>query len=244
MNTLQSSLRGCLGLARRRSPSWRCCCSGRPIGAAPSRAPRLPKPPSRRSRCRCRSCRNISRRRRRTRTATPSSARCSIRRGGPHPTAMAEAAKPKIQRGQFALSGTLMVDGKATAFLREVNGGKSRRVTQGETVNGMVVAEIRPDRVRLTVGEESEDLALKVATDRRPRSSPSSRPRLPRAPPKQQPPRRPRRRSRTRWPSGGARRARPKPRPRGRGTGSAGPDRTGRPGGGARTCSPRRQRRR
>ena len=68
-----------------------------------------------------------------------------------------------MQRGQFALSGTLMVDGKATAFLREVNGGKSRRVTQGESVNGMVVAEIRPDRVRLTLGDESEELALKVA---------------------------------------------------------------------------------
>lgn len=82
----------------------------------------------------------------------------------PAPTALAESAKPKIQRGQFALSGTLMVDGKAIAFLRETSGGKSRRVTQGETINGMVVAEIRPDRVRLTLGDESEELSLKLAT--------------------------------------------------------------------------------
>ncbi|HTQ01897.1 MAG TPA: hypothetical protein VMN56_21440 [Casimicrobiaceae bacterium] len=82
----------------------------------------------------------------------------------PAPTAVADAAKPKLQRGQFTLSGTLVVDGKATAFLREVSGGKSRRVAQGETVNGMVISEIRPDRVRLTVGDESEDLILKVAT--------------------------------------------------------------------------------
>ena len=81
----------------------------------------------------------------------------------PAPTAVADAAKPKLQRGQFTLSGTLVVDGKATAFLREVNGGKSRRVAQGETVNGMVITDIRPDRVRLTVGDESEDLILKVA---------------------------------------------------------------------------------
>lgn len=81
----------------------------------------------------------------------------------PAPAAMAEAAKPRIQRGQFALSGTLLVDGRATAILRETAGGKSRRVTQGETVNGMLVADIRPDRVRLTLGDESEELALKIA---------------------------------------------------------------------------------
>jgi len=81
----------------------------------------------------------------------------------PAPTAAAEAAKPKMQRGQFALAGTLLVDGKATAILREAAGGKSRRVMQGETVNGMLVAEVRPDRVRLTLGDESEELALKLA---------------------------------------------------------------------------------
>mgnify|MGYP003374719301 FL=1 len=81
----------------------------------------------------------------------------------PAPSAVAEAAKPKMQRGQFALAGTLLVEGKATAILRETAGGKSRRVLQGETVNGMVVAEVRPDRVRLTLGDESEELALKLA---------------------------------------------------------------------------------
>ena len=81
----------------------------------------------------------------------------------PAPTAVAEAAKPKMQRGQFTLQGTLMVDGKATAFLRETNGGKSRRVAQGEQINGLVVAEVRPDRVRLALGDETEELALKVA---------------------------------------------------------------------------------
>lgn len=80
------------------------------------------------------------------------------------PTVVADTTKPKIQRGQFALSGTLVVDGKATAYLREVSGGKTRRVSQGETVNGMVVAEIRTDRIRLAMGDESEDLVLKVAT--------------------------------------------------------------------------------
>jgi len=81
----------------------------------------------------------------------------------PAPVALAAAGTPRLQRGQFALSGTLVVDGKATAFLRETTGGKSRRVAQGETVNGMVVTEIKTDRIRLTLGDESEELALKLA---------------------------------------------------------------------------------
>ncbi|MFO1311900.1 MAG: hypothetical protein U1F41_07515 [Burkholderiales bacterium] len=81
----------------------------------------------------------------------------------PAPVAVAEAAKPKMQRGQFTLAGTIVVEGKTTAFLKEVNGGKPRRVGQGETINGMTVALVGPDRVKLTLGDESEDLVLKVA---------------------------------------------------------------------------------
>ncbi len=84
----------------------------------------------------------------------------------PAPTLVVEAAKPRMQRGQFALTGTLMVDGKNTAFLRETNGGRSRRVTQGETINGLVVAEVKPDRVKLAMGEEVEELVLRVTTRR------------------------------------------------------------------------------
>ena len=81
----------------------------------------------------------------------------------PAPVAPADAGKKRLQAGQFVLTGTLIIDGKATAFLRENAGGKSRRVAQGEQVNGMTVAEVKPDRVKLTMGDESEDLVLKVA---------------------------------------------------------------------------------
>jgi hypothetical protein len=81
----------------------------------------------------------------------------------PAPAAMAEVAKPKMQRGQFTLSGTIVVDGKTTAFLKETNGGKPRRVGQGEVINGMTVSAIGADRVKLSLGDESEDLVLKVA---------------------------------------------------------------------------------
>ncbi len=89
------------------------------------------------------------------------------RRPAPAPAAP-EAAKPKMQRGQFVLTGTTMVEGKSTAFLREVNGGKSRRVHQGESVNGLLVAEVKPDRVKLTMGDESEELVLKVIANSKP----------------------------------------------------------------------------
>jgi hypothetical protein len=81
----------------------------------------------------------------------------------PAPPPPATGAKSALQAGQFVLTGTTVVDQKATAFLREVNGGRSRRVQQGESINGMLVAEVRPDRVKLTQGGDAEVLTLKVA---------------------------------------------------------------------------------
>ena len=89
----------------------------------------------------------------------------------PAPVA-AQADVGRLQRGQFALTGTMLVDGKSTAFLREVAGNKARRVQAGEKINGMLVADVRPDRVRLTLGDESEELMLKVATNPRPTAPP------------------------------------------------------------------------
>jgi hypothetical protein len=90
----------------------------------------------------------------------------------PAPAAPVTAAS-QMQRGQFALTGTLVIDGKSTAFLREVSGNKSRRVLAGEKVNGMLVAEVKPDRVRLTLGDESEELLLKVGTNPKPTAQPA-----------------------------------------------------------------------
>ena len=81
----------------------------------------------------------------------------------PAPVQAAEGSKPRIARGMFALTGTVVVEGKSTAFLRETAGGKSRRVMQGETVNGMLVREVKADRVVLAQGDETEELTLKVA---------------------------------------------------------------------------------
>ena len=46
-----------------------------------------------------------------------------------------------------------------------MNGGKSRSVHKGDKLNdGMVVAEVQPDRVRLKQGDDVEELSLKIAT--------------------------------------------------------------------------------
>jgi len=101
--------------------------------------------------------------------ATPATQRDMVERAvfnptrRPAPVVAAEAAKKRLQPGQFVLTGTLLIDGKSTALLRESAGGKTRRVIVGEQVNGMLVADVRPDRVKLTLGDESEELFLKVA---------------------------------------------------------------------------------
>jgi len=92
----------------------------------------------------------------------------------PAPAAAQDNANARIQRGQFALTGTTIVDGRSTAFLREVAGNKSRRVHAGETINGMRVAEVKPDRVKFTLGDDSEELVLKVATNPRPTAPPAA----------------------------------------------------------------------
>jgi hypothetical protein len=84
-----------------------------------------------------------------------------------------EAAKPRMQKGQFVLTGTAVVEQKSIAFLRESAGGKSRSVRVGETINGLLVAEVRPDRVRLTMGDDSEELVLKVAAGPRTTTQPA-----------------------------------------------------------------------
>ena len=94
----------------------------------------------------------------------------------PAPVPAQEAAKPVMPRGQFALTGTTVAEGKSTAFLREVNGGRSRRVREGDTLNGMLVAEVKADRVKLTMGGESEELALKVVANSKPTPVPLALP--------------------------------------------------------------------
>jgi hypothetical protein len=81
----------------------------------------------------------------------------------PAPALAGDGGPRQMQRGQFVLTGTAVAGDRHIAFLREVSGGKSRSVRQGEQINGVLVADVRADRVKLTMGDESEELVLKVA---------------------------------------------------------------------------------
>ena len=94
----------------------------------------------------------------------------------PAPAAVAEVAKPRIVRGQFTLTGTTLAGDRSLAFLKETNGGKSRTVKQGDTVNGMLVAEVKSDRVRLTQADDFEEIMLKVVTNPKPTPQPVAPP--------------------------------------------------------------------
>lgn len=84
------------------------------------------------------------------------------RRAAP-PASQTAGSKSAMQQGVYALTGTTVVGNVATAILREVKGGKSHTVHQGETLNGVVVAEVKADHVRLKQGDDVEDLQLRIA---------------------------------------------------------------------------------
>lgn len=86
------------------------------------------------------------------------------RRPAPPAVQTAGPAGGSMQKGMYALTGTSMTGNVATAFLREVKGGKSHTVHRGETLNGIVIADVKPDHVRLKQGNEFEELQLKIGT--------------------------------------------------------------------------------
>jgi len=69
----------------------------------------------------------------------------------------------RLNPGRFQLVGTTVTAERNVAFLKEVAGGKSRVVRQGDEIDGVYVASVTPDRVKLTLVDESEELILKVA---------------------------------------------------------------------------------
>jgi hypothetical protein len=79
------------------------------------------------------------------------------------PTLAVEAARAIMPKGKFVLMGTAVAGDRHIAFLKEVAGGKSRVVKQGEQVNGVLVATVSADRVKFTLGDDSEELVLKAA---------------------------------------------------------------------------------
>ena len=81
----------------------------------------------------------------------------------PAPAQTADNARSSMPKGKFVLTGTAVAGDRHIAFLKEVAGGKSRVVRQGDQINGVLVATVAVDRVRFTQGDDAEELVLKVA---------------------------------------------------------------------------------
>jgi hypothetical protein len=81
----------------------------------------------------------------------------------PPPLPPPEPPKPAMKKDQFVLTGVTIVPEGKFAFLIEKVGGKTRVATEGKEINGIMVKEIRPDRVVLTQYDDTEVLALRVS---------------------------------------------------------------------------------
>lgn len=76
--------------------------------------------------------------------------------------AVAVAAAPAFQRGQFTLQGVIVAGNSRTAMLREKTSGRMHRLETGGEVNGVKVVQIDPAAVTLGMGEERELVPLVV----------------------------------------------------------------------------------
>ncbi len=79
------------------------------------------------------------------------------------PATQTAAGNSAIPHGKYVLTGTTVAGDVATAMLREVAGGKSHTVRKGDKIDGVLVADVTPTSVKLTLGGDSEELQLKVA---------------------------------------------------------------------------------
>ena len=78
------------------------------------------------------------------------------------PLDAAAAAQPAFKHGQFVLQGVTIVGDNRIVLLREKSTGRIHRVELGREVNGIKVAEIKPEAVTLAQGGETEVLTLDV----------------------------------------------------------------------------------
>jgi hypothetical protein len=81
----------------------------------------------------------------------------------PAPVLAADSGPRQIAHGRYQLMGTTVAGESKVAFLKDLGGGKTRAVREGEEIDGMKVAHVTPDRVTFTAGDDSEELFLKVA---------------------------------------------------------------------------------
>jgi len=72
------------------------------------------------------------------------------------------AGAQQMKKGQFVLSGVIIVPGQRLALLRDATTGKSERVEQGKEIRGMLAEQVDAGVVVLKQGSETEELLLMV----------------------------------------------------------------------------------
>ena len=78
------------------------------------------------------------------------------------------AAAPQMPVRRYLLLGTTLSQEGRFAFLKDAAGPRSRLVRKGDQIDGVMVVEIEPDRVRLAAGGQAEEVLLKGFSGQRP----------------------------------------------------------------------------
>lgn len=69
---------------------------------------------------------------------------------------------PTMKKGQFQLLGTTITDEMQAAIVREPVSGRVRQIMLNQTVNGLLLEQIEPDRIVFTQYGDREELRLKI----------------------------------------------------------------------------------
>jgi len=80
----------------------------------------------------------------------------------PAPSAVSPATVAAMAKGQFTLTGVTIVGPLKIALLREKSSGRVIRVEEGNDVNGIKVAQVDAEQVKLTQGGDQEVVQLLV----------------------------------------------------------------------------------
>jgi hypothetical protein len=69
---------------------------------------------------------------------------------------------PAMKKGQFQLLGTIITDEIRAAIVKEVAGAKVRQLELNQTINGLRLEQIEPDKIVFTQYDDREELPLKI----------------------------------------------------------------------------------
>jgi hypothetical protein len=73
----------------------------------------------------------------------------------------------RVQRSHLVLQGTTITDDGSFALVSDVAGAPSRVLRTGDRVDGLLVTEIRPDRLLLSDGVTGREIIVEVGEEAR-----------------------------------------------------------------------------